>query len=93
VQWPGVQLPVKPPNSGLRLYGGAAFERCLNEFQEAAQMLDAPAGKLSYARLPVPLPADLFTSASCFSPFQLDGRTPISHVWHWNLLCLSMHSN
>lgn len=42
-QWPGLTHPVKPQNSQLRLFGGAAFERCLNEFQEAAQGLKFPA--------------------------------------------------
>lgn len=44
VQWPGVGSNAKPPNAGLRLYGGAAFERCLAEFQEAALELGCPAG-------------------------------------------------
>lgn len=43
-QWPGVADAVRPPNAGLRLYGGAAFERCLNEFQEAAHALRFPTG-------------------------------------------------
>lgn len=34
---------VKPPNAGLRLFGGAAFERVLQEFQEAARCLEFPA--------------------------------------------------
>ena len=33
---------VKPPNAGLRLFGGAAFERVLAEFQEAAMLLEFP---------------------------------------------------
>lgn len=41
--WPGVGAPVRPPNAGLKLFGGAAFERCLNEFQEAAHALSFPA--------------------------------------------------
>eukprot|EP00878_Enallax_costatus_P038206 GHUV01043376.1.p1 GENE.GHUV01043376.1~~GHUV01043376.1.p1 ORF type:complete len:133 (+),score=34.17 GHUV01043376.1:466-864(+) len=44
VQWPGCLDAVKPPNAGLRLFGGAAFERCLNEFQVAANMLAFPSG-------------------------------------------------
>lgn len=44
MQWPGLVGEVRPPNSGLRLYGGAAFERCLEEFQEAALALEFPAG-------------------------------------------------
>ncbi len=42
MQWPGVASTVRPPNAGLRLFGGAAFERCLNEFQEAANALTFP---------------------------------------------------
>ena len=44
VQWPGVAAAaVKPPNAGLRLFGGAAFARVLQEFQEAARCLEFPA--------------------------------------------------
>lgn len=32
--WPGIAGPVRPPNASLKLYGGAAFERCLHEFQK-----------------------------------------------------------
>eukprot|EP00798_Chlamydomonas_sp_ICE-L_P023671 gene23671-9206_t len=41
-QWPGVTGSVVPPNAGLKLFGGAAFERCLNEFQVAANALRFP---------------------------------------------------
>lgn len=41
-QWPGISSKVQPPNAGLRLLGGASFERCLNEFQEAAHALKFP---------------------------------------------------
>ncbi|KAK9789025.1 hypothetical protein WJX73_002091 [Symbiochloris irregularis] len=41
-QWPGVQEDVQPPSADLRLYGGAAFERCLCEFQAAARVLGFP---------------------------------------------------
>ncbi|GAQ92749.1 Vacuolar sorting protein VPS1 [Klebsormidium nitens] len=41
--WPGVTAEVKPGNSSLRLYGGAAFERVLDEFRAAACSLDCPA--------------------------------------------------
>lgn len=41
-QWPGIAVSVKPQNNALRLFGGAAFERCLAEFQEAAQALKFP---------------------------------------------------
>jgi hypothetical protein len=43
-QWPGVAASVQPPNNNLKLFGGAAFERCLDEFQEAAHALRFPAG-------------------------------------------------
>jgi hypothetical protein len=44
--WPGVVgAAVVPPNAGLKLFGGAAFERCLHEFQEAANCLRFPASK------------------------------------------------
>ena len=45
----------KPPNAELRLYGGAAFERALGEFQEAALMLDFPVG--GCGEMDEPLPA------------------------------------
>lgn len=45
MQWPGCLEVVKPPNAGLRLFGGAAFERCLNEFQVAANMLAFPSSE------------------------------------------------
>lgn len=46
VQWPAVHGPVRPQNASLRLYGGAAFERCLDEFQEAAHVVQFPNGKV-----------------------------------------------
>ena len=42
MQWPGVVAAVRPANAGLRLFGGAAFERVLQEFQEAAKLLEFP---------------------------------------------------
>lgn len=42
-QWPGTAVSVVPPNAGLKLFGGAAFERGLHEFQEAAHALRFPA--------------------------------------------------
>ena len=39
-----VHGPVRPQNASLRLYGGAAFERCLDEFQEAAHVVQFPNG-------------------------------------------------
>ena len=36
---------VEPPNAELRLYGGAAFERALQEFQEASLLLEFPMGQ------------------------------------------------
>eukprot|EP00899_Mesostigma_viride_P015033 jgi/Mesvir1/23530/Mv18231-RA.1 len=41
-RWPGVAGDVVPPNAHLRLYGGAAFERVLAEFQSAALSLSFP---------------------------------------------------
>lgn len=46
LQWPllpGGDEP-QPPNAELRLYGGAAFERAVAEFQEAARLLAMPPG-------------------------------------------------
>eukprot|EP00878_Enallax_costatus_P025746 GHUV01027572.1.p1 GENE.GHUV01027572.1~~GHUV01027572.1.p1 ORF type:complete len:414 (+),score=163.76 GHUV01027572.1:164-1405(+) len=51
VQWPGCLDAVKPPNAGLRLFGGAAFERCLNEFQVAANMLAFPSAAVARDRV------------------------------------------
>ncbi|WIA29612.1 hypothetical protein OEZ86_012099 [Tetradesmus obliquus] len=51
VQWPGCLEAVKPPNAGLRLFGGAAFERCLNEFQVAANMLAFPSAAVARDRV------------------------------------------
>lgn len=50
-QWPGVVESVRPPNAGLRLFGGAAFERCLNEFQEAANALRFPSASVARDRI------------------------------------------
>lgn len=58
-QWPGVNAggaganaaAVRPPNAGLRLLGGAAFERCLDEFQEAAAALRFPAAAAARDRV------------------------------------------
>ncbi|GBF90887.1 hypothetical protein Rsub_03742 [Raphidocelis subcapitata] len=50
-QWPGVLESVRPPNAGLRLFGGAAFERCLNEFQEAANALRFPTASVARDRI------------------------------------------
>lgn len=44
-QWPGVRGEVHPQNGHLRLFGGAAFERCMHEFQQAALVLGFPSGK------------------------------------------------
>lgn len=51
VQWPGCLDAVKPPNAGLKLFGGAAFERCLNEFQVAANMLAFPSSAVARDRV------------------------------------------
>ncbi|KAJ8747579.1 hypothetical protein K2173_007800 [Erythroxylum novogranatense] len=40
--WPGVAIPIKPPNATLRLYGGAAFERVMHEFRCAAYSIECP---------------------------------------------------
>lgn len=40
--WPGVTADIKPPNSTLRLYGGAAFERVMHEIRCAAYSIDCP---------------------------------------------------
>ena len=48
LQWPGVQGEAQPPNAELLLYGGAAFERCLDEFREAARQLCFPAGMVEH---------------------------------------------
>jgi len=46
-QWPALAggAAPQPPNAELRLYGGAAFERVIDEFQEAASLLAMPPGK------------------------------------------------
>jgi hypothetical protein len=30
--WPGINMPVKPANSSLKLYGGATFGRLMHDF-------------------------------------------------------------
>ncbi|AQL00593.1 Dynamin-related protein 5A [Zea mays] len=40
--WPGINMPVKPANSSLKLYGGAAFERVMHEFRCATYSLECP---------------------------------------------------
>ncbi|KAK1416779.1 hypothetical protein QVD17_25895 [Tagetes erecta] len=40
--WPGVISDIKPPNSTIRLYGGAAFERVMHEFRHAAYSVKYP---------------------------------------------------
>ncbi|XP_076882953.1 dynamin-related protein 5A-like [Bidens hawaiensis] len=40
--WPGVIADIKPPNSTIRLYGGAAFERVMHEFRCAAYSIEYP---------------------------------------------------
>ncbi|KAK9049083.1 hypothetical protein SSX86_031950 [Deinandra increscens subsp. villosa] len=40
--WPGVISDIRPPNSTLRLYGGAAFERVMHEFRCAAYSVEYP---------------------------------------------------
>jgi len=41
-RWPGVSSAVNPPHSGLKMYGGAAFDRAVAEFQCAANSLPMP---------------------------------------------------
>jgi len=41
-RWPGVSTAVTPPNASLKMYGGAAFERAVIEFQCAAAALPFP---------------------------------------------------
>ena len=45
LQWPGVQGLKDPPHAQLPLFGGAAFERCMAEFQTAVTSLSLPSGK------------------------------------------------
>lgn len=40
--WPGISTDIKPPNSSLRLYGGAAFERVVHEFRMATYSMECP---------------------------------------------------
>ncbi|KAJ3671000.1 hypothetical protein LUZ60_008426 [Juncus effusus] len=40
--WPGVTSSIKPPNSSLKLYGGAAFERVMHEFRCATYSIECP---------------------------------------------------
>ncbi|XP_031479930.1 dynamin-related protein 5A [Nymphaea colorata] len=40
--WPGVVEEVKPPNSLLKLYGGAAFQRVMHEFRCATHSIECP---------------------------------------------------
>ncbi|XP_076903647.1 dynamin-related protein 5A-like [Bidens hawaiensis] len=40
--WPGLATDIKPPNSTLRLYGGAAFERVMHEFRCATYSVECP---------------------------------------------------
>ncbi|MCO5613342.1 hypothetical protein L7F22_067618 [Adiantum nelumboides] len=41
-KWPGLLVDVFPANAALKLYGGAAFERVLNEFCCAACSIECP---------------------------------------------------
>ncbi|KAJ1256516.1 hypothetical protein BS78_K008700 [Paspalum vaginatum] len=40
--WPGIDIPIKPTNSDLKLYGGAAFDRVVDEFFQAAYSKERP---------------------------------------------------
>ena len=41
-KWPGLTVDAIPSNATLKLYGGAAFERVLNEFCCAACSIECP---------------------------------------------------
>ena len=45
MQWPGVPGLQDPPHAQLPLFGGAAFERCMSEFQTAVTSLSFPSGE------------------------------------------------
>jgi hypothetical protein len=47
LQLPGLPGDVRPANASLRLFGGAAFERCLQELALAAKAAKFPTGELS----------------------------------------------
>jgi hypothetical protein len=40
--WPGINMPVKPANSSLKLYGSAAFVRLMDELRCAAYSKECP---------------------------------------------------
>ncbi|KAM0002310.1 putative dynamin GTPase [Helianthus debilis subsp. tardiflorus] len=40
--WPGLTTDIRPRNSTLRLYGGAAFERVMHEFRCATYSVECP---------------------------------------------------
>lgn len=102
VQWPGCLDAVKPPNAGLRLFGGAAFERCLNEFQVAASQLTFPtcerhwgcervaAVGMDATRLQGQLHtrAHLTCFARCCSPHTPLGLQPLSRATGSQTYCL-----
>ena len=43
-QWPAVEGDTTPANADLKLYGAAAFERALDELQQAMQLMHFPDG-------------------------------------------------
>ena len=45
LQWPGVPSLREPQHAQLPLLGGAAFERCMSEFQTAVASLSFPSGE------------------------------------------------
>lgn len=45
-QWPGVLGVVHPLHHDSKLFGGAAFERCLEEFHMAVNSIRFPTSKL-----------------------------------------------
>lgn len=40
--WPGVVESAELPSSSLKMYGGAAFKRVLDEFKSAARSMESP---------------------------------------------------
>jgi hypothetical protein len=51
--WPGINMPVKPDNCTLKLYGCVAFERVMNEFRCATYSMECPL--VSREKVPFPI--------------------------------------
>ena len=64
LQWPGVPSLREPQHAQLPLLGGAAFERCMSEFQTAVASLSFPSGETT---LPETIVHDMpvFPCAAC----------------------------